>query len=403
MTQEFLSAVSAGAQRLFEALIRRAPDFDTREQAFSFVCRALQQMGLEPSRVSLAFLPTTTALDGHQLVWRMAAPDALERVFVPAGFAALPQHLASPLHTVMTTCEPLAVSKHETERVSTYPFLTKLFGDGATDYAAVPMRTRRGAVHVLSVATRMDEGWPRPITDSLEKIGQALTLIVELFEVHDLFSERELMLRELNHRVKNNLAMAGSLLRLQAHDFSDPAVATAFSQSATRVESVAMVHEQLYARDRLTDVDLGAYARDLVTNLMGTQGHDLRTSFDVEVIFAKIEHAVTIALILNELVTNALKHGTSTEPDPASPWDLRVSVRLSERGVHMAVGNRVGGSTTPGRGVRPASFGQQMIEAFGRRLNADITFGPASDELYWVNIDFGIREFLPGASGRGDH
>ena len=400
MTTEFQLRTQEGAEALCWKLLSGAPDFERISDAFEITSHFLEEMGLDPCRVSLALLPGTRGLDGRQLVWRSTEPDQIERLFFPAGFAQTDEHLDSVLLRVMNTCQPLALSQHDVQEIAKYPFLVELFAEGTNDYLAVPLRTRRGHVHVLSVTTKRAGGWPEPPIKALVSIGEVLALIAEAFEVHELFQERELMLRELNHRVKNNLSLAGSLLRIQSREFEDERTALAFEQSAARIESVAMVHAQLYTRERLTDLELGAYAKDLMAGLLATHDTELRVEFDVEVINVNVEHAVPIALIFNELVTNAFKHGVLGGSGEDSPYDMSVTIRLSERGIRMAVANRVGVSSCSVVDAGLDSFGQQMIEAFARRLDTIITAGTVEDGWYRVELDFGIRQLLPGSTQR---
>lgn len=123
--------------------------------------------------------------------------------------------------------------------------------------------------------------------------------------------EKETLLKEIHHRVKNNLQVTSSLLKLQAEGVVDESARTALREGQSRIRSMALVHELLYRSKDLSSVDLGEYIRDLTRQLL--RSHALE-SVDVRIesrfipVPLPIDVAVPCGLILNELVSNALKH-----------------------------------------------------------------------------------------------
>jgi two-component sensor histidine kinase len=138
------------------------------------------------------------------------------------------------------------------------------------------------------------------------------------FEANALRSEREaslkqkeILLKEVHHRVKNNLQMISSLFSLQAELITDPAALEIFRESQARVRAIASVHQRLYQSSDLSMVDVSGYLRALVVDLRRTfTGHDLAldVSIDVEPIGIGIDLAIPCGLAVNELVTNSIKH-----------------------------------------------------------------------------------------------
>lgn len=123
--------------------------------------------------------------------------------------------------------------------------------------------------------------------------------------------EKEVLLKEIHHRVKNNLQVISSLLSLQSSYVHEPDSLEAFRQSRYRIRSMALIHEKLYQSQDLSRVDLAGYARDLAAYLFrvydaGTRAISLRVQGDG--VFLEIDTAVTCGLLLNELISNALKH-----------------------------------------------------------------------------------------------
>jgi PAS domain S-box-containing protein len=123
--------------------------------------------------------------------------------------------------------------------------------------------------------------------------------------------EKEVLLKEIHHRVKNNLQIIISLLYLQAQKTSDPASADALNDSQSRIKSMALVHQKLYQSGDLASIDFDGYLNNLVSNLMTTYGVDkTRISVSVEVknLTISIHSAIPLGLIMNELISNALKY-----------------------------------------------------------------------------------------------
>jgi len=123
--------------------------------------------------------------------------------------------------------------------------------------------------------------------------------------------EKEVLLREIHHRVKNNMQVISSLLNLQSIHIKDKEALEMFKESQDRIRSMALIHEKLYRSKDLASIDIAGYIRDLTTSLIHSYGASaaaIKVNIDVRDIFLDITASIPCGLIINELVSNSLKH-----------------------------------------------------------------------------------------------
>jgi PAS domain S-box-containing protein len=124
--------------------------------------------------------------------------------------------------------------------------------------------------------------------------------------------EKELLLREIHHRVKNNLQIISTLLTLQSSQAKNSKVDDLYRESQNRIQSISLIHENLYQSDDLAHINFETYAKGLITDLFdsyGVNSKEIQLNLDIESVSMGIETAIPCGLIINELVSNSLKHG----------------------------------------------------------------------------------------------
>ena len=180
--------------------------------------------------------------------------------------------------------------------------------------------------------------------------------------------EKQVLLKEIHHRVKNNLQIISSLLNLQSEQVADDQARLLLTESVYRVRSMALIHEQLYGIESLSSVDLATYAADLIRSA-GTAlapGALIRLHCEGEVRVG-IDQAVPIGLILNELLTNALKYGRSSTGGPETH---EVDIRVSSRGgtFQLVVSDKGAGLPEGFDLARSRSLGLELVRSLTRQL-----------------------------------
>jgi PAS domain S-box-containing protein len=191
--------------------------------------------------------------------------------------------------------------------------------------------------------------------------------------------EKEILLKEIHHRVKNNLQVISSLLNLQAQRLTDPRARDMFTESRLRVHSIALVHERLYQSKDLSRVDFVEYVRALVNGLL--HAHDalnrrIDVSLDIANVRLAVDDAIPCGLIINELVTNALKHAY---PEGRSG---RILVKLESNGKHEVLMVADDGIGLPPHVVLGdgSTLGMELVFTFAEQLQArvEVTRSPGA-------------------------
>jgi len=191
-------------------------------------------------------------------------------------------------------------------------------------------------------------------------------------QIRASLQEKEALLQEIHHRVKNNLQIVASLLSLQSSYIRDRQTLTQFQESQGRIRSMALIHEKLYQSEALATVDLADYVRTLVGTLMRTYSAraDVRLEAELEPASVSIDTAVPVGLMLNELVTNSLKYAF---PNGRSG---RLFVALGAD----ADGGFILRVHDDGIGLRPdfrleeaGTLGLRLVRMFAKQLRADVT------------------------------
>ncbi len=224
----------------------------------------------------------------------------------------------------------------------------------------------------VSEAAARESALQRERDDLETEVAKTTTALRDVQRMEALMArsleEKDTLLKEIHHRVKNNLQMVSSLLSLQMDQMPEGKPQELLAESVSRVRSMALIHQHLYGSQSLARVDLASYARSLAESLRYVVAPGARVEVDADPVEVTVEEAVPAGLILNELLTNAMKYGMSPEGHL-----IRITLRASRGEARLEV--RDGGAGLPdGFELRSVgTLGVQLITTLTRQLRGSIT------------------------------
>lgn len=189
--------------------------------------------------------------------------------------------------------------------------------------------------------------------------------------LQEALDEKVILLKEIHHRVKNNLAVIYSLLDLQSGYLEDNKMQLVFDESKMRIRSIALVHEKLYENDNLSKIEARSYIPDLVQTIVEshtTQKKSIEYSTNIADVALSLDQGIPCGLILNELISNSFKHAftgrkTGTIDVQLSEQENTIILIVSDNGVGLPDGFEIGNSN---------SLGLILIQTLSAQIKADL-------------------------------
>lgn len=216
--------------------------------------------------------------------------------------------------------------------------------------------------------------------DATDRVHEQKLLVEEevkrrTAELEAALEAKTLLLHEVDHRVKNNLTMIGSLLRLQSRAIGDPVISAKLDAMMERIDALARVHRTLYQSEDVSKFDIGEFAVKLAEDVIGASGRgDISLVSDVDQISVAAGNASSLGLILNEILTNAIKHGFAD----GKAGRIELSGRCHENDATITItDNGVGMPYQP-----PAGLGLTLISRLAKQTNATVE---------WASLPTGTR------------
>ena len=238
---------------------------------------------------------------------------------------------------------------------------------------------------------------PPEIRDLAETLDtMAAAIVARDAALNEHLAQKDAMLREIHHRVKNNLQVISSLLNLQQRALSDPAARAAMSDTRQRIGALALIYRALYQGPDLRRVDLREFLEELIGQLVAVEGGletPVRTELACDPLVIDPDRLAPLALFAVEAISNARKHGLCA--------DGRLCVALTVRGgtavMTITDTGQPGQVSKMGPGV-----GRTLMTAFARQLRGEVSFRGQPGGGLMVRLEFPTPEFEPGGSTSPD-
>ncbi len=360
----------------YKADLGETPERDRSEQHIESV---RQRGGMFVEAVRLTRMPmliTDATLPGNPIIFVNDAFAVLSGYSIDELVGQDPHFMNGPdteASAVQTYEDAIDMGQDVTLEILQYrkdgtPFRAMLF--------ASPVEDGQGTVtnHFLSyldITRRYDaEKQLRTLAVDLENRVAARTQELEAAneKLSRLVEEREMLVVEVNHRAKNSLAIAASLLSIQARRQADPYIREMFDEACARLNSMARVHDLLSNSEREQRVDLATYVIDLCEALRPITNNDSRVRLEVKAeakILVRPETAIPLGIVLTELVTNAVKYAY---PAPALGTILVRAKRTSLGLVELAVRDDGVGMSE----MREGSLGFSLVRSLVRQISGEL-------------------------------
>ena len=197
--------------------------------------------------------------------------------------------------------------------------------------------------------------------------------------INESLQEKEILLKEIHHRVKNNLQFISSLMNLQARHVSDPKTLSVLNEGKSRVQSMALVHQKLYQEENLKGVDMRDYIKTLMDNLVHSYDVTDRIAITQNVadLVLDIDSAMPIGMIVNELVINAFKYAFHE----GQSGEVRISLTPNEDKLNLTIEDNGVGLPAEFSVDKSEQFGLNLVQSLAQKLKAKID----------INSDQGTR------------
>jgi two-component sensor histidine kinase len=205
--------------------------------------------------------------------------------------------------------------------------------------------------------------------------------------------QKEILLQEIHHRVKNNLALVSSLLGLQALHLQNPELDSPFNESRERVHAMARLHDHLYLTPDVDQVAMLPYVTELIAELREAYLSTVTMIVEAGNVQLHMDQATPCGLILNELLTNALKH--AFPPSWHGTGDPVIRVTFTTEDDHVLLRVQDNGAGLPGnRYARDGSMGCSLVEMLSRQLNGELEV--LGQDGTCISVRFPQRHPVPG-------
>jgi PAS domain S-box-containing protein len=197
--------------------------------------------------------------------------------------------------------------------------------------------------------------------------------------------EKEILLQEVHHRVKNNLQIISSILNLQTRSISDPKIHELIKETRYRIMSMSFIHDLLYQTKDFTNIDFSKYLQNITSNIMNTYTHNknINLKLDTVPIFLNLDHAIPCGLIVNELITNSFKYAFPAE----MKGDILLILKQEEGKIVLSVADNGVGIDNEVDYKTTDSLGFQLINSLVTQIDGTLTYNNEKGTKFTVSFN----------------
>jgi len=216
--------------------------------------------------------------------------------------------------------KPYVLVRDLKEQKSKAPVEDQLFKEGVRSYFSLPLKINDRLFGSFNIGSNTPDAFSEQEIEIACEVGEQLAVAINqaqlkeqiqqhASEIQASLHEKEMLLKEIHHRVKNNMQVISSLLNLQSGKIQDQSSLEIFRDSENRIKSMALIHEKLYRSDSLSKINFADYVADLTNGLFSSyNSRNVGLTLDVDNIYLGVDTAIPCGLIINELVSNAFKY-----------------------------------------------------------------------------------------------
>ncbi len=276
-----------------------------------------------------------------------------------------------------------------------------LLKDGLISYTSVPLRIEQDRIGILGIMCDRPGVFNENHKATLLYFSNQLAVAIHQAQLQEQIkkhakslqnslSEKEILLKEIHHRVKNNLQVISSLLYLNSRRIKDDDTLNMFKDSQNRVKSIALVHERLYQSKDLASINFKEYANRLITDLTNSYGvnhKEIKINIDIQNISISIDNAVPCGLIINELISNSLKYAFPRNVENKTGCKIDITaIRNENNEVILSVKDNGKGFSLKSGDKKESSLGLQLVETLVKQLDGTMELDVSSGAAFLIKF-----------------
>ncbi len=204
-------------------------------------------------------------------------------------------------------------------------------------------------------------------------------------KISQALHEKEILLAEIHHRVKNNLAIITGLLNLQSEKVADETAKSLITESRNRVLSMALIHDKLYRNEVLSNINFGFYINELVYEIhhsyVPTVKKKIEIVLNLSEVYLNVNYAIPCGLIMNEVLTNCYKHAFTEQENG------KISIQLKKQNESITLLIADNGNGKLDERIRPESLGMEVIKSLVKQIDGSYTFTVLSGTQFEMSFE----------------